>query len=218
MTLSEQLSAHLERSTAKRDQETIDKMDGATAQLAASDITSQALQVGGKIPSFTLTNATGQEISSDELLKKGPLVISFYRGGWCPYCNLELKALQEALPEIQQQGAELVAITPELPDASMTTSEKNNLTFQVLSDVKNEVASAFGLVFTLAKELQPLYEGWGIDLQKRNGDDSYELPLAATYVVSSTGEVTYAFLDVDYTKRMEPAKIVEVLAGQKVAG
>ena len=138
--------------------------------------------------------------------------MSFYRGGWCPFCNLELWALQKILPEIERLGASLVAVSPELPDASLNTLEKHRLQFQVLSDRGNQVARQFGLVFTLPQELRPVYEQFGIDIPPHNGDQSFELPLPATYVIASDGTIRYAFVNSDYTQRAEPSDIIAACA------
>lgn len=119
--------------------------------------------------------------------------------------------MQLVLPEIQSLGAHLVAISPQLPDKSLSTAEKNYLTFEVLSDIGNYVARMFGLIFTLAEELRPIYQRFGIDLPASNGDDSFEIPLPATYVINKKGIITFAFVDVDYTKRIEPSAIIEAL-------
>lgn len=211
MSLKEQLQARLDKSRKQVDPGKRAIMDRATADLAASDLIANALQKGAKLPNFTLSNAQGQEVHSEALLKQGPLVISFYRGGWCPYCNLELRALQAILPEIQAKGGQLVAITPETPDNSLSTQEKNELTFEVLTDTHNEYARQLGLVFQLPEDLKEVYHSFRIDLVKSHGDERYELPLAATYVVKPSGEVSYAFLDADYTNRAEPKEILAVL-------
>ncbi len=183
-------------------------MDRATKDLVQSGIIDRSLKQGSQVPNFTLPNAVGKSVELRELLKGGPVVISFYRGQWCPYCNLELRTLQQFLPDIQALGATLVAISPQTPDNSLSTVEKDELTFEVLSDVGNQVAREFGLVFTLAEELRPLYEGFGIDLPTHNGDDSFELPIPATYVIASDGSIVHAFVDPDYTKRLDPEEIV----------
>ncbi len=142
------------------------------------------------------------------MLDKGPVVLNFYRGGWCPYCNLELNAYQKHLQEINELGASFVAISPQTPDKSLSTAEKNELKFQVLSDVGNKIADQFGLVFKLPTELQELYNNFGISLPKFNGDESWELPMPGTYVISKDGNVQYAFADADYTKRAEPDEVI----------
>jgi len=191
--------------------ETIETLMATTKNLVQAGLTENALSVGDKIPLFSLPNAKGKLIASRKLLGKGPLVISFYRGSWCPYCNLELKALQDALPEIKNLGAKLVAISPQCPDKSLPTSEVNSLTFEVLSDEGNKVAQKFGLVYKLADELRTIYPTFGIDLVDSNGDASFELPFPATYVVDTDGTIIHAFVDADYTKRLEPAEIIKVL-------
>ncbi|MDY6834627.1 MAG: peroxiredoxin-like family protein [Chloroflexota bacterium] len=186
-------------------------MQAVTDDLLESSLTSKSLKFGDQAPSFSLPNASGQVIKSDDLLKDGPLVLSFYRGGWCPYCNLELQALKEAYPQMKQLGAKLVAISPETPNHSQETSERHALEFEVLSDVGNKVAQEFGLVFALAEELRPIYKQFGFDLPSYNGDESWEIPVPATYVIGRDGKITYGFVNVDYTQRAEPEDIVEAL-------
>ncbi|MDJ0703536.1 MAG: peroxiredoxin-like family protein [Leptolyngbyaceae cyanobacterium MO_188.B28] len=211
MNLPQELADHLAKSQANRPPEIKQVMGKATEDLVKSGITDQSLNTGDTAPNFSLPNATGQTVAISDLLANGPVVISFYRGQWCPYCNLELRALQEALPEIQSLGAKLAAISPQTPDNSLSTTEKNELTFEVLSDVGNQVARQFGLVFSLPEELRPIYQGFGIDLPAHNGDKTFELPIPATYVIKSDGAIAHAFVDPDYTKRMDPADIVAAL-------
>ncbi len=186
-------------------------MQCATQRLHDSGIEAKALKVGDKIPSFSLPNAYGKKVSSDLLLAKGPLVINFYRGEWCPYCNLELKAFQDVLSEINALGAELVAISPNLPDSSLSSIQKHSLKFEVLSDIGNRYARELGLVYTLDEQLQPIYKQFEIDIPAINGDDSYEIPMPATYVINSEGIVKMAFVDADYTKRLEPSDVIKIL-------
>jgi len=192
------------------------KMAAAAIDLTHSGITDQVLTEGDTMPRFTLPNATGQTIDSQVLLQSGPVVISFYRGGWCPYCNLELRALQQALPEIQKAGAQLVTISPQTPDNSLSTAEKHDLSFEVLSDVGNQVARQFGLVFRGCFKLRPIYQSLGIDLPAHNGDDSFELPIPATYIVNTNGKIVHAFVNVDYQQRQDPEGILTVLKNLKV--
>jgi len=144
-----------------------------------------------------------------EVSKSGKTIICFYRGGWCPYCNIQLSALQKALPEFEEKGANLVAITPETPDSSLTTAEKNALNFEVLSDIDNKLAKELGLVFQLPESIQTIYSQFGLDLVKHNQNEDYELPMAATFVLNENKEVVYRFVDEDYTKR---ADILDILA------
>jgi len=186
-------------------------MRDATASLAQSGLVEQALKAGDAMPDFDLPEVGGGRIQLTDLLKNAPVVISFYRGGWCPYCNLEMQALQRALPDIEQAGGTLIAIAPELPEQAGQTRDKGNLTFPLLHDQDNALARKLGLVFTLPDILRPVYEGFGIDLQESQGNNRFELPVPATYIVRPDGVVGFAFIDVDYTARMEPARIVEIL-------
>ncbi|MGF1485982.1 MAG: peroxiredoxin-like family protein [Prochloraceae cyanobacterium] len=211
MSLRKELDRYRNEFRANKPEEIKAVMGEATEDLARSGILENCLKQGDNLPDFTLPNAVGQNIKSRSLLAEGPIVISFYRGGWCPYCNLELHFLQKALPEIKRLGANLVAISPETPDNSLSTAEKNQLSFQVLSDLGNQVARKFGLVFTLPEQLRPLYQGFGIDIVKYNGDRSFELPIPATYVVDRDGTIVRAFVDVDYTNRLDPEEIIAAL-------
>ncbi|NQX92323.1 MAG: AhpC/TSA family protein, partial [Flavobacteriales bacterium] len=160
----------------------------------STGITDSALQVGDKAPNFTLTNHLDQEVSLYELLKDGPVVLTWYRGGWCPYCNLTLHQLQQHLPQFKEAGATLLTLTPEVPDQSLSTKEKHDLEFEVLSDLHNEVARKFGVVFKLEENVANAYQN-GFDLHAYNGDESDELPLAATYIIDTNGFIKWAFLD-----------------------
>ncbi|MEO0895329.1 MAG: peroxiredoxin-like family protein [Bacteroidota bacterium] len=175
-----------------------------------SGILSSALQVGDKAPDFTLPNAVGEPTSLYDYLKKGKVILTWYRGGWCPYCNLTLRQLQLELPQFKANGANLLTLTPELPDNSISTSEKHGLEFEVLSDVGNKVAKEYGIVFKLTEEVAEIYNK-AFDMLKYNGDNSHELPLAATYIIDEDGQILYAFLDAEYRNRAEPAKLTEFL-------
>lgn len=183
--------------------------DGITS-VANSGILENALNVGDKAPNFTLKNALNEPVSLLSELEKGPVVLTWYRGGWCPYCNITLHYLQEKLPEFKNAGATLLALTPELPDNSLSTSEKNNLEFTVLSDVGNIIGKEYGVVFTLTDDVASIYEA-GFGLHEKNGDESNELPLAATYVINTDAVITYAFLDADYRERAEASEILNAL-------
>ncbi|EGJ34604.1 MULTISPECIES: peroxiredoxin-like family protein [Moorena] len=217
MTLSQDLINLNTQLRAQQPEEAKLIMAKAGEDLANSGIVDNSLNVGDKSPNFTLPNAVGKLVELQDLLATGAVVISFYRGQWCPYCNLELRALQQFLPEIQKLGATLVAISPQTPDNSLSTTEKNHLTFEVLSDVGNKIAKEFGLVFTVPEELRPVYQNFGIDLPAHNGDETFELPIAATYVINPDGTITHALVDLDYTKRLDPEEIVSALQTLAVA-
>jgi peroxiredoxin len=210
-SLNDQLARLREERSAKRPAAANKIMAAGQLKVAVLNIDGKSLSVGQKIPAFTLGNAVGKKISSTALLSDGPLVISFYRGAWCPYCNLELHTLQQELHNIQAAGGQLVAITPNLPDTTLTSIEKHSLEFQVLSDVGNAVARQFGLVFTVDPELQELYTKAGLGIPEQNGSDSWELPVPATYVVNAEGVIIYHYVNIDYTQRAEPADIIAAL-------
>lgn len=187
-------------------------MHRATAELIASGAASRALKAGDRAPDFSLPDAEGRMWSSAELLKHGPLVLTFYRGVWCPYCSLDLQALQEALPELEVRGAQLVAVSPQTPSNSRKSVRDNKLTFPILSDAGNDVAAAFGLRFTLPDYLQALYrDTFGNDLTVVNGDPSWTLPMPARYVIAPDGTIAYAEVNPDYTQRPDPSELLPVL-------
>lgn len=211
MTLADQLAAANQAGRDALPADALALIDRSTADLVATDPTAGAVSTGDPAPPFELPNAIGQTVRLADLLAQGPVVLAFYRGGWCPYCSLELKALQEALPALTEAGARLVAVSPQTPDATLSTREKKELQFDVLSDVGNAVAREYGLVFEVPADLVDAYRGFGIDLEGANGDATHELPMPATYVIGTDGTVRYAFVDPDYTKRAEPSDVLQAL-------
>ena len=177
-----------------------------------SGVTEKALKVGDRAPDFELPNAAGKMVKFSDLTARGPVVITWYRGGWCPYCNIALRGFHKVLPEIRSAGASLVALSPETPDNTLSTVEKNHLEFEVLSDRGNKAAHAYGIAYKIPKVIAAQFKG-RLDLAKHNGDNSGELPLGATYVVDRGGVIRYAFIDADYRKRAEPSTVLAVLRG-----
>lgn len=173
-----------------------------------------ALKKGDSAPDFSLPNAHGDVVSLSSALARGPAVVTFYRGGWCPYCNLQLRAYQAMLPELVSLGASLLAISPQLPDASLSTAEREALTFDVLSDTGNEVARLFGLVYPLPQKLRDALSANDKALPGINGDDSWELPVPATYVIAQDHIISLAFLEVDYRQRLAPQCLLAALREQ----
>jgi peroxiredoxin len=189
----------------------LETMERATADLIASGQADRALKAGDAAPAFTLNDPDGNPVFSGDLLAKGPLVVSFYRGVWCPYCNLEMQALQAALPEILARGASLVAISPQTAVNSRRSQRDNKLTFPILSDVRSEVANAFGIRFRLPDDLIGVYKTFKNDLPLVNDDPSWVLPMPARYVIGPDGIIAYAEINPDYTQRPDPSELLPVL-------
>jgi peroxiredoxin len=187
----------------------------ARVRLIESGSGANALKAGDQAPAFSLPNTRGETVVLEDVLKRGPTVLSFYRGGWCEYCNLELRALQDALEQNQrklvERGASLLAISPQTSDRSQATVEKNHLTFDVLCDAGNETAREYGLVYALDDQTRNVYTQFGAALPAFNGDESWEIPHPATYVVGSDGIISWAFVNADYTKRAEPDEVIKEL-------
>ncbi|GAA4919422.1 peroxiredoxin-like family protein [Streptomyces coeruleoprunus] len=186
-------------------------MDRAGRELAESGQAGQALAVGARAPRFALPSATGRTVALDDLLAEGPVVLTFYRGAWCPFCNIALRALQQHHDEIRARGARLVAVSPQIPDESLSLTEKHGLAFDVLSDLGSDVAKQYGLAFDLPDDLGEVYDGLGFELQRVNGGHARTLPVPATYVIDRDGTVRWAFVDTDYKLRAEPADILDAL-------
>jgi len=190
-------------------------MQDETAKLIASGIAAQAKNIGDHAPAFNLENSRGERVSMQDFLQQGVLVVNFYRGAWCPYCNLELKAWDRALPALNKLGANLVSITPNTKEKSSALLQENPFGFDILWDCDNQIAKNYGLVFTLSETLRSIYDGFGIHLPEFDGNDRYELPMPATYVIDSDGSILHAFVDGDYTQRLDPQDILTFLKQRK---
>jgi peroxiredoxin len=191
----------------------IETMHRATAELVASGAAARALKAGDRAPGFVLNDPEGRAVSSSDLLAKGPLVVSFYRGAWCPYCNMELQALQAALPAFRELGASLAAISPQNAVNSRKSVRTNGLDFPILSDPHNEIAAQFGLRFALPDYLVALYKSLKNELPAFNGDDSWTLPMPGRFVIGQDGLIRYAEVNPDYTRRPEPEDMLPALRG-----
>src|SRR5260370_25716064 len=202
MTLREQIAAWQAQAAKGRPPEVAGAFADSIAALAASGIAERALKVGERAPDFTLPNDLGGPVTLSRLLRQGPAVVTFYRGEWCPYCNLQLRAYQAILPRIRDTGATLVAISPQTPDQSFTTTGEKGVTFPVTSDAGNALARRYGLVFALAEALRPLYTRSGLALPTFNVDASWELPIPGTFIVAQDGTVRLAFVDADSNHRL----------------
>jgi peroxiredoxin len=171
------------------------------------------LKVGEIFPNFTLPNEKGEPVTLAERLATGPVVITFYRGTWCPYCIKALDTIEESVPEINRLGATVWAVSPQQPEHAADLREKTGVTYELLVDADNKLAHRLALSFTIDPETQETYRTkYGLDVGGYNGSNLWQLPVPATYVVDTDGKVRYAWSDKDYTKR---APVSEVLAALK---
>ena len=177
----------------------------AIDELIASGAQDRALKAGDVAPEFTLPDADGKPVSSKALLVRGPLVLTFYRGVWCPYCNLDLMALEAARAEIEARGATLAAISPQTAPNSRKAQRQNGLGFPILSDHGGEVAAMYGVRWVLPEYLREVQKALGADVSMFNGEDSWTLPMPARYVIGQDGVIAYAEVNADYTRRPEPS-------------
>lgn len=214
--LKTRLEARAKESAAKTPEATKTAYAAGIKAVEQSGVVKAAKQVGEQAPDFVLANAQGKPTALRDLLKQGPVVLTWYRGGWCPYCNLTLQALQKVLPDIHAAGAQLVALTPELPDKTAETTGKNGLHFEVLTDLNHAAAKDYGLIFRLTPEVRDLYRKH-FDLSEFNGPGAGidQLPLAATYIIGQDGVIRYAFLHADYRERAEPSALVSFIKENK---
>jgi len=185
----------------------------AILELQEQKIGEHALAAGSKAPGFALEDHNGRMVSSAELLESSPLVICFFRGRWCPFCVGQLEAMNQILPQIEQAGASLLAISPQTVQQSFFMADQHRLRFPLLSDAGNQVARQFGLVYRVPDYQQAVYRRAFVNLPLANGDESWELPIPATYVIARDGMVIHAAANADYTQRPEPSEILERLLG-----
>lgn len=204
-SLAEELEARRAQFMANASDEVKAVMARADADLAADFASRPGPNAGDPAPGFSLPAAAGGTVTLADELAKGPAILVFYRGGWCPYCNLELRAYQRILPEIEAAGARLIAVSPQAPDGSLSTAEKNGLGFAVLSDVGSHAARAFNVAFDLPEPLIGLYRRFGHDLPVLNGAGDWRLPVPATFVIGRDGRIVLAHVETDYRFRLEPA-------------
>jgi peroxiredoxin/nucleoside-diphosphate-sugar epimerase len=169
----------------------------------------KGLNIGDKAPDFTLEDATGKLVTLSEELAKGPVIIMFYRGEWCPYCNLQLRAYERIMNEIKAAGAQLIAISPQTPDHSLSMKEKHELSFFVLSDANNKTAENYKLKYKLPDFMQAIQKRSGIELHQYNGDHTFELPVTATYIIDKKGTVIAGASDLNHRTRMEPSEALK---------
>ena len=190
-----------------------DPNDAADAVFDATGIAARAKRAGDLAPDATLPDGAGRPVRLSDVWRKGPLVLVFYRGGWCGYCSLQLRAWHQRAGDLARLGATLLAISPQTPDHSMRTAEDNQFTFTVLSDSNLDAANGFELAFTLPPELVSFYGSVGTDIPVLNGNGLWVLPVPATYVIDEEGRIRFAHIEEDIRKRAEPADVLRVIEG-----
>ena len=217
MALQDQLDAYKAEFVTRVPESKQAIMRQATESLRNSGILERTIKLGDKLPAFNLANQDGAVVASDDLLAQGPLVISFFRGVWCPYCNIELQALEQWADAFRQAGAQLVTIAPQQAASARKTKTNNTLSFDVLIDEGNAYARTLGLAFSLPDDLREVYRSFGIVLPEHNGDESWTLPMPARLVVDRTGRIIYADISPDYTVRPDPSETVAAVKQLKAA-
>jgi peroxiredoxin len=211
MTLKQDIDAFTAETAGRLPPELLADLRKSIDEVRRSGIAKRALAAGDTAPEFTLPNAHGRPVALADLLRRGPLIISFYRGVWCPYCNLELRAYQTILSEIRAAGGDFIAISPQTPDNSLSTAEKNALKFEVLSDHGNRVASQFGIAYAIPEVVKKTASMFGADIAAINGADDDRLPISATYVIGPDRLIVLASVDPDFRVRLEPADALAAL-------
>ena len=207
------LGQYMEKS--KEEKSPFSSSDMAVMEKAGKDLASSmpvpGIKVGEKAPDFVLNNALGKAVSLKDKLKQGPVILVFYRGAWCPFCNMHLHVLQDSLPEFKKYGAQLITITPQTPDKSVEQFKEKGYPFEVLSDLDSKVMKAYKLYFELPAELVEVYKNHSLDIEAFNGKGRNVLPVPGSFVIDTTGIVRAMFADTDYKKRMEPSAIIDAL-------
>lgn len=209
----ESLDAFIEKSKASKSKFTDEdkKVMQASNESLAEKLPDPGVKVGEMAPDFSLKNPLGDEVTLSEELKKGPVVLVFYRGAWCPFCNMHLHVLKQSLPEFEKFNAQLIAITPQQPDKSAKQIEKDGYPFHVLTDADSAVMKDYRLYFELSEDLLAVYKRTGLDIEAFNGKGRTALPIPGTFVIDQKGVVQAMHAPVDYKSRMEPAEILRSL-------
>ena len=192
-------------------QQVLEAFGKSIEDLQKKKIEEKSIKLGEIMPEFLLPNVKNEIINSNEILKNGKMIIAFYRGSWCPYCNLQLKTLQDYLTKIKDKNATLVAISPQSPDNSLTVVEKHNLTFEVLTDTDNLFAKQLGISFELQDFVLPYYQALGIDLMHFNKNNDNSLPVPAVFVIDQNGKIIYKFVDANYMNRIDIDELLQTL-------
>ncbi len=211
MTPTTSLESQLDTIAAQLPGALAERIAAAASEVTASGV-ANGVAVGERAPAFALPDASGRVVTLDDLIARGPVVVVFYRGAWCPFCDLTLRAFQAALPDLRARGASLVAISPQAPDRALSAVEQAALEFPVLSDVQQRVIGEYRVRFEIPADLQALYlDDFGFDPRRQTADGSWNLPIPAIFVIGRDGIVVASHVDADYRHRMEPSAVLDAL-------
>jgi len=215
-SVKKRVDAFKQKMMKQKDASKLSEKDMALMKKASDDLAktlpNPGLPVGSIAPGFKLTNAHGMQVSLASYLKKGPVVVVFYRGAWCPYCNIHLHTLLESEPTFKRYGASLIAVTPQTPDKSLGQVKKDKYPFEILSDLNYDVARAYNLYFEVTPELHAFYKTkFGLDIEAFNGKGRLGLPVPGTFVLNQAGKIVASHAELDYKTRMEPSDILRAL-------
>ena len=208
MSLKDELGSFAEQMSQNAPKDVLETIGSEIGKLVESEVTEEALKVGDTAPDFFLKDSEGNTVSLNDLIEKGPVVISFNRGNWCPFCNMEFKALQLSMPEIQKAGGNLVVISPQLPQKSSDLKQQHGFSYPILYDEDNKTAKSFKISFTLPENLRPIHKAFGMDIPEHNGNNRYELPFPATYVIDQNKKITFSYINVNWMERAEPSEFI----------
>jgi peroxiredoxin len=211
MSLKQEIETYVSEAAGRIPQPILAELQRSIDEVRASGIAGRALAVGDQAPDFRLPNAHGRPVALSDMLRRGPVIVSFYRGIWCPYCNLELRAYQRILSDIRAAGGDFIAISPQTPDHSLSTAGKNALEFEVLSDQGNGVAAEFGIAYAIPAVVKRITSMFGADIAAINGAADDRLPISATYVIDASRRIVLAKVDPDFRTRLEPADALAAL-------
>jgi peroxiredoxin len=217
MTLKQDIDAFVAQAASRMPTDLVAEVQASIDDAKRSGIEARARKAGDSAPAFTLPNAHGALVSLADFVHSGPVILVFYRGVWCPYCNLELRAYQQILGEIRAAGGDLVAISPQTPDNSLASIGTNGLEFEVLSDAGAEVAAAFGLAYPVPAAVRRTTAMFGVDIDQVNGAADSRLPITAAYVIGMDRRIALASVDADFRVRLEPAEALAALRALSAA-
>jgi len=211
MSLHDEIQTLMGELGSKVPAEMMERVGAFIGRMAEDGVAKNACKVGDMAPSFSLHNASGQRVALADLLASGPVVAVFFRGEWCPFCDLTLKAYQRALPDLEALGATLVAVSPQSAQNTLSTVENRALGYDVLSDSSDAVARSFGLSFSMTDAERQLHKDFGLDLPEINDARDWDLPVPATYVIDRSGRIAWAQVESNYTTRAEPADVLDAV-------